>query len=73
MLLQFIYPGLFPEAQAAEWRRRVLNIGELFKSQLLTPPKQSVASADSTKKMNLGPMDFPVSPGDGRGGEEWGW
>lgn len=49
-----------PEAQAAEWRR-VLNIRELFKSQLLAPQKQSVASADSMEKMNLGSMDFPES------------
>lgn len=60
-LIQLIYSSLSPEAQAAEWRRRVLNIRELFKSQLLAPQKQSVASADSMEKMNLGPMDFPVS------------
>lgn len=52
-----------PEAQATEWRRKVLNIRELFKSQLFIPQKQSVASADSMEKMNLGPMDFPVSNG----------
>lgn len=41
---------------------------ELFKSQLLAPQKQSVASADSMEKMNLGSMDFPVSRGQWMGG-----
>lgn len=62
-LIQLIYSRLPPEAEAAEWRRRVLNIRELFKSQLLAPQKQSVASADSMEKMNLRSMDFPVSHG----------
>lgn len=57
----------FPQRLATEWRR-VLNIRELFKSQLPAPPKQSMASADSTEKMNLGPMDFPVSQGSVGGG-----
>lgn len=57
----------FPQRQATEWRR-VLNIRELFKSPLPAPPKQSMVSADSTEKMNLGPMDFPVSQGSVGGG-----
>lgn len=67
--IQPIYSRLSPEAQATEWRRRVLNIGELFKSWLPAPQKQSVASADSMEKMNLGSMDFPVSHGSGGRGE----
>lgn len=38
--IQLIYSSLSPEAQATEWRRRVLNSRELFKSQLPAPQKQ---------------------------------
>lgn len=66
--IQLVYSSLSPEAQATECRRRVLNIGELFKSHWPAPQKQSVAFADSMEKMNLGPMDFPISRWWGQGG-----
>lgn len=62
---------LSSEAQATEWRSRVLNIRELLKSQC-PPLRSTVASADSKEKMNLGPMDFPESHGrGGRESEKW--